>query len=289
MECQFCKNIFSSLNILSTHQKSAKYCIKLQGVKGQSFNCDFCTKKFTQKVDLQRHYTICKNKKEQENNYINTIKEKDKQIKEQKDQIKEQKEQIKELQNQLANIALCASTKPTYINHNNQRINNIINNLIPITDDHLKQQAEFLTIDHIKNGIDGYVQYALDFPLKDRIICTDFSRRKIKYKDSEGNLIDDPEMSKVTQKLFKAIEEKNSILVDEYIKELQEKYNILIRNPNNDMNDEQMKDFYSTGNIILSETFKVNAQKREIKEVANGQKPEIYYEFIKDVCSKSVN
>jgi hypothetical protein len=292
MECQFCKNVFSSTKILTTHQKSAKYCIKIQGVKGKSFDCDFCTKNFTQKVDLQRHHTICKNKKEkvQENNYINTIKEKDKQIKEQKEQIKEQKEQIKELQNQLANIALCASTKPTYINNNNnQRINNIINNLIPITDEHLKQQAEFLTIDHIKNGIDGYVQYALDFPLKDRIICTDFSRRKIKYKDSEGNLVDDPEMSKVTQKLFKAIEEKNSILVDEYIKELQEKYNILIRNPHNDMNDEQIKDFDSTGNIILSETFKVNVQKREIKEVANGQKPEIYYEFIKDVCSKTVN
>ena len=285
MECQFCKNKFTTIKILTTHQKSAKYCIKLQGVKGKSFNCDFCTKNFTQKVDLERHYTICINKrlKDLENKYIYKINEKDKQI-------KDKDIQIKELQNQLANIALCASTKPTYINHNNnQRINNIINNLIPITDEHLKQQAEFLTIDHIKNGIDGYVQYALDFPLKDRIICTDFSRRKIKYKDSEGNLIDDPEMTKVTQKLFKAIEEKNSILVDEYIKELQDKYNILIRNPNNDMNDDEMKEFCDKGNIILTETFKVNSQKREIKEVANGQKPEIYYEFIKDICSKTVN
>ena len=292
MECQFCKNKFTTIKILTTHQKSAKYCIKLQGVKGKSFNCDFCTKNFTQKVDLERHYTICINKrlKDLENEYIYKINEKDKQINEKDKQINEKDKQIKDLQNQLANIALCASTKPTYINHNNnQRINNIINNLIPITDEHLKQQAEFLTIDHIKNGIDGYVQYALDFPLKDRIICTDFSRRKIKYKDSEGNLVDDPEMSKVTQKLFRAIEEKNSILVDEYIKELQEKYNILIRNPNNHMNDEEIKDFDSTGNIILTETFKVNAQKREIKEVANGQKPEIYYEFIKDVCSKTVN
>jgi uncharacterized protein (DUF1697 family) len=96
-------------------------------------------------------------------------------------------------------------------------------------------------------------------------------------------------MSKVTQKLFKAIEEKNSILVDAYIKELQDKYNILIRNPNNDMNDEEVKEFDTTGNIILEEAFKANAQKREIKEVANGQKPEIYYEFVKDVCSKTVN
>ena len=75
MECQFCKNKFTTLKILTTHQKSAKYCIKLQGVKGKYFNCDFCIKKFTQKVDLQRHYTICINKKlkDQENNYINRI------------------------------------------------------------------------------------------------------------------------------------------------------------------------------------------------------------------------
>jgi transposase len=54
------------------------------------------------------------------------------------------------------------------------------------------------------------------------------------------------------------------------------------------MNDEEIKDFDSTGNIILTETFKVNAQKREIKEVANGQKPEIYYEFIKDVYNNNL-
>ena len=58
---------------------------------------------------------------------------------------------------------------------------------------------------------------------------------------------------------------------------------------NDKMNDDEMKEFCDKGNIILTETFKVNSQKREIKEVANGQKPEIYYEFIKDICSKTVN
>jgi hypothetical protein len=55
------------------------------------------------------------------------------------------------------------------------------------------------------------------------------------------------------------------------------------------MNDEETKEFNYTGDMILAEAFKANAQKREIKEVANGQKPEIYYEFIKDICSKTVN
>ena len=281
--CSYCNKKFSSKSNLKNHNLKAKYCLKKRNeTQNNNYNCEGCLKKFTSKQNLDNHNIKC--------SYILIKNQKFEEIKEYYEkQLNDQKEQIKELQNQLANIALNASIKPTHIHQNNQRINNVINNLIPITDEHLKQQAEFLTIDHIKNGVDGYVQYALEFPLKDRIVCTDFSRRKIKYKDDEGNLIDDPEMTKVTQKLFKAIEEKNSILVDEYIKELQDKYNILIRNPNNDMNDEEIKDFDSTGNIILTETFKVNAQKREIKEVANGQKPEIYYEFIKDVCSKTVN
>ena len=100
MECQFCKNKFTTLKILTTHQKSAKYCIKLQGVKGKYFNCDFCIKKFTQKVDLQRHYTICINKKlkDQENNYINRINQeinkKDKEIIEKDKKIIEKDKQI---------------------------------------------------------------------------------------------------------------------------------------------------------------------------------------------------
>jgi len=281
-KCSFCDKNFSSKTNLKQHQKTAKYCLNLQNVGISEFECAGCLKKYTTKNNLDRHKQNCNILY-----YKETISRLEKDL-------ESKNKQIEILQDKIENIALKSILKPNiqhnYQNqNNNQRINNIINNLIPITDEHLKQQAEFLTIDHIKNGIDGYVQYALDFPLKNRIICTDFSRRKIKYKDSEGNLVDDPEMSKVTQKLFKAIEEKNSILVDEYIKELQDKYNILIRNPNNDMNADEIKDFDSTGNIILTETFKVNAQKREIKEVANGQKPEIYYEFIKDVCSKTVN
>ena len=286
-KCKFCNKYFKSNSILNNHQKNTKYCLEIQQKENNNFKCLKCNKKFSSKNWLDNHTKKCLGNSEI--NELKTInKELTNTIKIYENQLKEQKEQIEKLQDQIAFIAKTAASKPTHI-QNNQRINQVINNLIPITDEHLKQQAEFLTIDHIKNGVDGYVKYALDYPLKNRIICTDFSRRKIKYKDSDGNLIDDPEMTKVTQKLFKAIEEKNSILVDEYIKEIHDKYNILIRNPNNDMTYEELKEFNYTGDIILAEAFKANAQKREIKEVASGQKTEIYYEFIKDICSKTVN
>ncbi len=203
-------------------------------------------------------------------------------------QVKKYEHQIKELQEQIERLATAAINRPTHINqNNNQRINNIINNLNPITDDHLREQSQYLTLDHIKNGVNGYVQYALDYPLKDRVICTDFSRRKVKYKDEEGKVVDDPEMVKLSQKLFQAIEEKNAILVSEYTKELHDKYNISIMEPNNEMENAESEYFYANLELITEELMKIKTQKREVDEIAKGNKNEIYYEFIKDICSKT--
>ena len=136
--------------------------------------------------------------------------------------------------------------------------------------------------------MNGYVQYALEYPLKDKIICTDYSRRKIKYKDEEGKIIDDPEMCKISQKLFQAIEEKNSSLISEYTRELHEKYNISIMETNNEMDNNESDCFYTNLEMITEELLKIKNQKREVDEIAVGNKNDIYYDFVKDVCSKTV-
>jgi hypothetical protein len=284
MECQYCKKTFKSTSNLNYHIKNAKYCLILRNEKSNgSFQCKNCLKNFSTKQRKDLHVNNCKTNINDVINENIVLKEK---IKDKDEQLKELKEQIKEKNEQIERLATVAINRPTNIQNN--RINQIINNLTPITDQYLKDQAEFLTIDHIKDGVDGYVKYALDYPLKDKIVCTDFSRRKIKYKDEEGNLIDDPEMLKLSQKLFKAIEEKNAFLVNEYIKELHERYNILIMNPNNEMEDLESSDYFSKLEMITDELFKVKDQKKEIDEIAKGNKPEIYHNFLKDVCSKSI-
>ena len=215
------------------------------------------------------------------------MKEKLKQSKENeekfKKQLKEKEKQIQDLQNKLENIALTAVSKPTHIQNN--RINNQINNLLPITDKHLKEQSEFLTMQHIKEGPSGYAKYAIEYPLKDRIICTDFSRRKIKYKDENGNLVIDPDMIKLSQKLFKAIEEQNDLLINEYIDELHEKYNVSTL----EMDDIDPDIYLNRVELATKEISKLKDVKREIKEIANGNKNDTYYGFIKDLCSKTTN
>ena len=301
MNCEYCNSIFKTISNLNNHKKTAKYCLEIQNKNNNSFTCIHCKKNFTTKNRLLTHNEICVKKEvyisteqyKQENNFLKEqLKQQDIQFKE---QLKEKELQIKELQNQLANIAMSAVNKPINIqnikhNTNTQRINNnTINNLIPITENYLKEQAEFLTLEHVKNGINGYVQYALDHPLKDRIICTDFSRRKIKYKDENGNLIDDPEMVILTQKLFKAIEDKNDILISQYIKELHEKYKVLIMEPNNEMSDEESLQYTNKLEMITNELFRIKNQNKNIKDIANGNKNDIYYKLVKDICMKTMN
>ena len=117
----------------------------------------------------------------------------------------DQKKQIKELQDKLENIAIKAVQRPTT---RNTQINNYIQQLKPVTDEHLLDSVPNLTIDHIIKGPEGYAEYALEYPLKDRMVCSDYSRRKIKFKDKDGKVITDPEMNTLAVKFFESINDK---------------------------------------------------------------------------------
>ena len=116
MECEFCKKEFSTKTNLSTHQKTAKYCLELQGKENDKFKCEFCVKLFTSNKRLSDHHQICKDKikkesKENESKYIeenkrlkNEIKKIERQTKEKieekdkqtKEKLQEKDEQTKE-------------------------------------------------------------------------------------------------------------------------------------------------------------------------------------------------
>jgi len=317
--CEFCKTTFKSSSNLLNHKRNAKYCLTIRNKDNNNFNCTYCSKNFSSKNWLDIHLTKCtgysKNLKEEmlkhksdndtllkkinimeetkqflekqlqekDKQYEKQLQEKDKQYEK---QLQEKDKQIADLQNKLENIAIKAATKPTHVQNNNQRINQIVNNLIPITQEHLKEQAEYLTLDHIKNGASGYVQYALDYPLKDRVACTDYSRKKIKYKDEKGNIIDDPEMTKLTEKLFKVIKEKNTFLIDGYMDEIQRKNTSTIANTGNELNDEETENFYYSLDFLIDELLKYKHLKNDLIDTSEGRRSELYYDFTKDICSK---
>lgn len=289
MECKYCHNTFSTLSNLSNHQKNARYCLKLRN-KTVNFSCQYCVKKFSSKYGLSLHEADCKDSYERIKEKISTkidnnISEK---VSVQKEIISKLETRIKELEEQLFSITKEAIARPTHVQNNNQRINQVINNLSPITDQHLQDQAKNLTIAHIKDGAAGYAKYALEYPLKDRVVCVDFSRRKIKYKNASGELIADPEMVKLSQKLFTAIDDHNTKLINEYLEELKEKLFSANMNGNNDMDEDETAQFQNDTNALIDSISAISSQRREVKEIASGMKPEIYHDFIKNVCSSTV-
>ena len=65
MECEYCQKVFSTKSNLSSHQKSAKYCLELQGEhkEEKKFTCEYCNKVLTQQKSLDVHIISCKEKK----------------------------------------------------------------------------------------------------------------------------------------------------------------------------------------------------------------------------------
>ena len=301
MKCEFCNNEFISKTSLIHHQKTAKYCILLQGIdKNTNFVCLKCNKKLSTQNRLYTHEQTCKKhmediiRKECEQKLIEKDKiilERDLLISEQKKVIKElhadYKKQIdmqnKDFHDRMQSMAEKAIDKPSTVTKNNTT--QIINNLLPITNEHLNEQVQFLTKEHVTNGAVGYAKYALEFPLKDRLICTDSSRKKGKYKDSDGNIVSDPEMTSITRKLFSAIKDRNSALIDEHALDLKVKLDQFNCSDNNEMDENDSIEFSSVTDQLIDYITSAYSQKRQSREMSEGLKPELFQEFVKELSS----
>ena len=100
LKCNYCKKEFSYQKTLLNHQKTAKYCIKIQKdlkengnnpdlINIKNFNCEYCDKIFTSKNNLNKHTLICANR------FGFIINKKDNEIKELQDKILYLEQQIK--------------------------------------------------------------------------------------------------------------------------------------------------------------------------------------------------
>ena len=196
----------------------------------------------------------------------------------------EQRKQNKDLTDRIQCMAEKAIAKPSTVNQTNNT-NQIINNMMPITDAHLQEHVQNLNPLHVQNGASGYAKYALEFPLKDMIVCTDFQRRNCKYKDENGNVVSDPEMTKITKRLFSAIKERNDELINEYSAVLQEKWKALNALENPDINKQESIDFSIKTKEALDFAMDVMSQKRQANEIANGMRPDLFYSFIREIAA----
>ena len=137
-----------------------------------------------------------------------------------------------------------------------------------MSDDFIKENSTNLTIDHIKKGPEGYADFIVNNPLKNRIICTDLSRRKIKYKNEDGNVVSDPNFLNLSKKIFPNMNEINIKLINEYSKQLEDIY------PN-------LEDRFLVMKQILDYQY-------FISEGYTDDTKDIYNDLVKNICLKSL-
>lgn len=272
MECKYCKNSFSSKANLNNHQRTAKYCLTMRGDDEEClYKCKTCQKTFNKKFNFSRHEEKCvsvESFQELQSKLLLVERERDNfynKINEQKIQIDELKQHVNQLQKQMQEVAIKAVSRPT--TSNKTQINNYIQNMQPVTDEFLIDNARHLTIEHIKKGPEGYAEFALEYPLKDRMLCSDYSRRKIKFKDKDGNLITDPEMTTLAKKFFSSIKDKNKELICQCANELKEK-----------LGDDN----------VMDTVVKLFDYKSAIEQGSDGEKTEFHHDFVRQMCSQTL-
>ena len=285
-KCEFCEKEFKTKSNFNIHQKTAKYCLEKQGKENNDYQCKYCKKKITNKQRLETHLEICsvklsgncakikdleskvkeleklESKKEKIIEKLEKEKEKElEKLEKDKDKIIEKLElKNKELEDKLYKILEKAVDKPTTTNNTTN-----IEKLEMISKNFLDEQSQYLTIDHIKNGADGYANFFLEHQLKDRIVCTDFSRRKLKYKDENGEIITDPEMNSLSILLFNSIKDRNKDLTIKYMDEL--------------INKDKDQEYF----MKIAQNF--GEQDLEFTKMLNGQKNGMYHDILRKICS----
>ena len=203
MECQFCHNVFSNKQNLNAHQRTAKYCLKIQGKDAKvEYKCKGCNKKFSSSRNLKKHRGRCRNDAQNQENLL--LKQ---EIYLLKNIVKELREQLEKIQKDYKDLSLTAIKRPT--SSKTMNINNFIKNMQPLRVQDIESSVPLLTLEHHAKGAEGYAEFALEFPFKDKIVCVDVSRNKIKYKNDDGDIIEDVGFRKMMIKLCKSLKDRS--------------------------------------------------------------------------------
>ena len=242
MECQYCKKIFNNKYTLGQHQKTAKYCLELQGTTNTSFTCTYCNKTLCTNDKLYTHYHSCKEKLKQEivkdvetqNEYLKkTIQEKNECItkleQDHRDKLQEKNDYIAKLETKLAQqkseyeiklekfenaiIASVTSKTPAKAAPTTNNTTNLItvtnNNFLNLSQEHIKKVlAEKLDFNVVYAGQAGLAKFVVDYMLTDEdgnVIyhCVDPSRQMFEFIDEKGEKVRDAKAEKLIQSLLK--------------------------------------------------------------------------------------
>jgi hypothetical protein len=225
-ECKYCKRKFTTQGNLVKHQKTTKFCLKIQNEMNSeetviiSYGCVYCKKEFTSNHHLNNHQNNCIEKFKKDIVDLNDIinqkdKERNEEIDKLSQQLSEAEDRIQDLENQLKTIRLeveneiikernvkLESTVEEIAKQPKNQINNTSNKIIIATPLDLSNQK---VQEAIQNGFSHeHLTMGQKGVGKLKYICTDPSRQVFQYKNEEGKIQKDVRATKLTKALLEA-------------------------------------------------------------------------------------
>jgi len=244
--------VFAAKSSLNRHQKTAKYCLTLQGkVAVVQFKCE-CGKNYTDRSNLVRHKKSCT-------------------FQEPKNDNTELMQMFSKTLETLENIA----KTPTITKVNNTQ-NNI--NIAAITTEDLQSCVDAIDLKTILKGGTGYALLAANTAFnKNNLIIADKSRKKLRYKEENGELVEDLGGKKITKKFFTAIGPKNKEIIDNEYENVRQEF-------------DEIKDGMRDGDMVkvLSHSTHLQDILHQSIEAAEGLDNELTDDFVKGLVQNLI-
>lgn len=205
--CSFCKSSFRSKCNLATHVKNAKYCLDIRGLKLMENGCKDCGNCFSSKVNLNKHEKICPAKniivkkmlaakdaeieemkeqieeiiRENEDEMIAVVEEKDSRIAELEDEVYELKLAIAESKGKISVYKERPGVVNTIINP--KLLNIKCDTISPLTVENVKKDVDagkYTYGDFIRaeGGLVDFIASLISDDDQKNYVCTDSARNK---------------------------------------------------------------------------------------------------------------
>ncbi len=237
MECQFCNKTLSSKSALTYHQKTAKFCLKVQGKNNaeKEYKC-VCGKTYNNKHHFEDHDKSCTMKDQilyfqKRIKYLEKFEQKNKELEEKN---KELEKLVCKLEGSIdvytkehgTLMDIAKQPKNNTTTTNTSTSNKVLNIKAPLDfeDKTLIENAlSNYNLDYFLDGQKGLARFLADTILLDeenkyKYLCTDLGRGIFKYLDKVGNVQKDFEAKKLTNYLVgSGIKEKASDISEEWI------------------------------------------------------------------------